>query len=744
MKKPLKPFALTQLMNGVKKKPRLIQCVLFLLPVVFLLPFLNDFVYARGADFNDLAISHYPNAIWIQQSIQRWGEVPLWSNTILSGYPFAADPLAGLFYFPGWLELIFPLPFGLNLMMALHLIWGGVGMYKFLKAENLERWPAMAGALAFESMPKLFAHIGSGHLTLIYAVVWTPWLLLAQAKADMSPRKCRFYPAVILGLIVLADVRWILLAGLLWGAYGLRNALKQNQTDTSRGIVKRILSWGLSSAVNGLIALGLSAALLIPLAEFTTLSTRSLMTAKDVLTLSMPWGQLFGLLVPDINGFAEWMTYPGTLILILCLLGLGMRKMRHPVAFWWGVALISLVYALGENIPGMSLLARLPGFNLVRVPARGLFISAMALIVIAVMTLQNMIDQPDWGFRPARFDPLKIVVGLAFFEILLIPAVWVTTHTVPLRFIWGGVGLIAGLILVFRAKSRKVSIQAIPFVAIAILLIDLGGVNILGLDFRSPQVVTGRGRGVLNLITSQSNPDFFRLYSPSYSVPQQTAALAGMELADGVDPLQLAGYNQFMSAASGVPNEGYSVTLPPFKSGDTAADNRDYQPDAQRLGLLNVEYLTSEFPLVDPSFVPMGKVDSTYIYKNNKVLPRAWVEKLPEPGAVPIEAVKGIRKTANSIEMSADGPGLLVVSEMYYPGWKAWVDGKLSNIEQVEGILRGVNLGPGKHTIRMAFQPLSVFAGGGISLVLWLVVAGGVLIRVIQDRPKGGLIGLKS
>ncbi|MEA1977493.1 MAG: hypothetical protein U9N80_06295, partial [Chloroflexota bacterium] len=45
-----------------------------------------------GAGFSDLLISHWPNAVWIKQSIAEWGQIPLWNPNILSGIPFAADP----------------------------------------------------------------------------------------------------------------------------------------------------------------------------------------------------------------------------------------------------------------------------------------------------------------------------------------------------------------------------------------------------------------------------------------------------------------------------------------------------------------------------------------------------------------------------------------------------------------------------------------------------------------------------
>src|SRR3972149_2717708 len=136
------------------KKPYLL---ILLLPIALILPGITGFPYpSQDALYSDLAISHYPNTIFFRRAIQTWGVVHLWSPTILSGYPFAADPLSGLWYPPGWLALLVPLPFGFNLLAALHMLWGGVGAYFLFKHEGRGSFSSLFGALAFECLPKLF------------------------------------------------------------------------------------------------------------------------------------------------------------------------------------------------------------------------------------------------------------------------------------------------------------------------------------------------------------------------------------------------------------------------------------------------------------------------------------------------------------------------------------------------------------------------------------------------------------
>ena len=112
--------------------------LLLALPLLLLLPSINLFPYpSTESQFSDLTISHYPNALFLKDSIFTYRQIPLWSSTILSGYPFAANPLSGLWYPPGWLVLITPLPLGFNLLIGVHLIWAGLGLYFLMREEGL-------------------------------------------------------------------------------------------------------------------------------------------------------------------------------------------------------------------------------------------------------------------------------------------------------------------------------------------------------------------------------------------------------------------------------------------------------------------------------------------------------------------------------------------------------------------------------------------------------------------------------
>lgn len=239
-------------------------------------------------------------------------------------------------------------------------------------------------------------------------------------------------------------------------------------------------------------------------------------------------------------------------------------------------------------------------------------------------------------------------------------------------------------------------------------------------------------------------PGTYRIYSPTFSLLQFQAYESGLELAEGVDPLQFQAYATFMQAATGIPNPGYSVTLPPL-AGEIAA-NAAYTPDPAALGMLGVRYLLAEadLPPVDGLRL-VDTIDGTRIYRNDRARPRAWVTP---PGADPaggifLSAVL-VERTPNRLVVEAQGPGLLVLAELLYPGWEAELDGQPTALQSFNGLLRSIELPPGAHQVAFYFRPRSAWWGIAISLAAWLGLGlAGCLLFYFQKRG-GGYTGNKA
>ena len=690
---------------------------------------MGEFAYPFGSRYSDLVISHYPNFIFLKTSLLNDRQIPLWSNIILSGFPFAANPLAGMWYLPTWLAVFIPAPYGINFLIILHLIFGGSGMYLFLRSQRLDFWAAVVGALSFVLMPKLFAHFAAGHITLVFAVCWTPWLLLAEKnRAIRAGRLQKILPGIVLGEIFLADPRWVVYAGGLWLLFAFKMCIEKGiQLGEKAGLSlagSRLKKSILEIGVQAVVALFIAAPLLLPLMQYSGLSTRSKMTTSDNLLLSLDFPRLLGLAIPDMAGYAEYMIYPGSILLIALFWTIFHREARRENRFWLLVVLFSVIYSLGEHIPLMTILARLPGMSLLRVPSRALFLTGFALPVICANTIQLIYSKRVTGESGGGAYNV-FLVGFAGFLIMATVGIWFLSDSLPLEFLWGAVAVLCAVLFLILYEKEKITSFIALCGLVVVLCLDLGGVDASQMAYRELSEVNEEKAELINAFSNNTEP--FRIYSPSYSVPQQMAALNELELADGIDPLQLMSYVEFMETATGVPGNSYSVTMPPFLSGDPIYDNQYVKPDIEVLSLLNVKYIVAEFPVSLDGLRFLKRYGQTWLYENTKTLPRAWIqENETQWVGQRIRPVEILERKSNHIVIAAEGPGLLVLSEINYPGWRVYVDGQPAEMETPFGLLRAVSLDFGFHTVKFEFKPFTVYLGVilkllGLSVILVLL-----------------------
>lgn len=706
MNRTKKIFKQSKITDTIREKSGKTELSKFLLilPVIIYLPGILGWIPfpSETAQYTDLLLTHYPNAVYLRNAILQEHSIPLWSNLIYSGVPFAANPLSGLWYLPGWFALIFPLPAGISIVLALHSVFGTWGFYKLLKSEGVGETGSLIGGLAFGLMPKIAAHYGAGHVTLLYALAWTPWLLL-ESRNDGRWWKT----GVILAFSFLADPRWAVFAGLLWISY----TIAYRHYNVKKALIFYLKAGG--------IAFLLALPLILPMMEFARISTRSLMTAEDVLLYSLPPEKLLGLIIPSSVGNTEWFMYQSGLIILLFILQLFIKKLRRLNVFWSVWIGLSLFISLGSWIPGAEWVANLPLISLLRVPSRALFISGIGFAAVAGKSI-DWINQHEVSKRVIR----STAFGVLIFSILMGGAFAYNIKSSGYRLLWGFVFLaIAAIGLFFISMIKK--FEGIKWIIVGIAVIDLAGAGFLSYAVKSSAVDRNKHDEIIEYF--DDDKDLFRIYSPSYSVPQYLAVNNSLELAGGVDPLQIASYAEFMVDASGIPASGYAVTIPPFKTGNPDIDNKGSKPDGFLLGLINVKYVVSEFEINVDEFILMDTIAESHIYLNEQYLPRAWMQsKEIKSDDVPtnqlINKVHFMDKKANLIHLSVQGPGTLILSEINYPGWIATVDGVVQDIEPAYDILRSLQLEDGTHEVFFKYRPISILTGLFLASAGWILV----------------------
>lgn len=102
------------------------------------------------------------------------------------------------------------------------------------------------------------------------------------------------------------------------------------------------------------------------------------------------------------------------------------------------------------------------------------------------------------------------------------------------------------------------------------------------------------------------------------------------------------------------------------------------------------------------------------------------------------EHVKIVSYTPNEMILHVHmvKPGFLIVGDIFYPGWKAWVDKEAVPVFAANVCLRAVHLETGKHRVRFAFQPESFFWGAIASMIGILLTFVSAVSAVIGFRRK--------
>jgi hypothetical protein len=96
------------------------------------------------------------------------------------------------------------------------------------------------------------------------------------------------------------------------------------------------------------------------------------------------------------------------------------------------------------------------------------------------------------------------------------------------------------------------------------------------------------------------------------------------------------------------------------------------------------------------------------------------------------------RYALNHIDLAADMPadGYVVLSEVFYPGWEARVDGRVTSIYRANYAFRAIYVEQGKHQVTLTFRPTSFYLGAALSLV---VLAGMIILSILGIARRKGV-----
>jgi hypothetical protein len=687
------------------------------------------------------------------------GHLPLWNPWLGTGAPLLANYQSALLYPPNWLMALVGPAWGGGLLMMLHLIWAGVGMIVLARRLGLGRLSQMLAAASFSLSGALV--VRGSFQTMVAVASWLPWLVVAadalgQAAREETTRRAR--GRAVLACAAILAMQW--LAGhaqFAWYSFLVAAGWALVRAHAIGGWRAASRSLALLAAAS-LLALAISAVQLVPTAEYLLQSSRGGgLDPESALTYSLwPW-RLLGWLMPGLFGnpaagdywgygaFWEDALYIGTLPFLLALLGLirgtlGRGPERGLARYLCAVFVLALVLALGRNTPIYPFLFRyVPTFSLFQGPARWSLLAVFSASLLAAFAAE--------GWRPLAGRALYWgrlgTAGAAAFAVsawTLGPRLGGIEPSFIRSFaLAGALMAVAGALALLRKPSPGLpwSVAVAGFVVLDLILAGQG-LNPsapLSLFEGTSQLARATGNEHRLFMPSDVEYDlkfgfFFRFDTFNPGLDWRLVREAGLPdtplldpipSASNFDPLQPSRSVAFRDALEDLPSErqdrllrlidvGWRAVADPGRAAGVAYVP---VPGAARARLLPnarwVETPAQALELVmSDGFEPEREV----------VLEGAPSPEVPEeasPGAAEIIA----DDNPNRVVLTADsqGGGWLVLSDAYYPGWRARVDGSPTRIYPADFLLRAVWVPAGEHEVVFDYRPASVQIGAFLSLV---------------------------
>lgn len=706
--------------------------------------------WLAAGDFTDqfYAFRHF-------QADELWsGRLPLWNPHTFSGSPFLADIQSAVFYPIGLLIILLfgkgglPL-FAVELEVIVHFFLASLFVFFLVKRLTGSRLAGLASGIIYAygsyltSYPKL-------QMAILEGQVWVPLALLAVHVAAEKEKQGKRRRASIwlalggaaLGLTALAGHgQTFLLAGYTVMAY-LVFAFFPSWWASDR---RRKVSLIGQVLILPLVALGLAAVQLMPSIEYTMLSARTQLSLNKAGGGFM-YSDLLALILPGLR-----VIYVGILPLVLAILALVLKRKRETT-FWGITALLALLLSLGRRGALYTLFyIFVPGFDMFQGQERALQVFCLAMAILAGYGLA-FLDGPmahDVKRRYARF--CKVLVGATVGALALaLLAYWgevnfsspesgevngLLERSVLLLILLGLSTMVLRWRLGHKLRGWKLGILVVP-----IIVLDLFTLN-YGHDL---QRAKARDRFEVTPLVRylQEQPAPFRVWD-DLLLPGNFGNVWGLEQTWGISPLFLKRYEDFVHVlpeerARQLLNVHYVTTWKEELHDGQAIDEYSdpgegfYLHRVTEPGLANwFTYSAEVMPddgmarqrLADPEFDPQQAV----------ILADEPPVALPGTGSGTVRIVER-QPDRLALEVDSDSDGILVLSEIYYPGWQATVDGQKTSILRANTILRALPIEAGSHSVEMVFRPASVYAGLALSLLVLVAVVTGILWNQKRDR----------
>ena len=489
--------------------------------------------------------------------------------------------------------------------------------------------------------------------------------------------------------------------------------------------------------------------------------------------------------------------YVGAFVLMLFILGLFIVKGPMKWALL-AATVLSILLAWGKNFMPFTnfFIDYVPMYAKFRTVASILVIAEFTIPLLAMLALKKIVDEPE--ILTKRIKTVYLSFGLTggiailfalfptlFFSDFISSNEMKALMTLPQEYVnpvidnlrdmreavftadcWrSALVVVIGTLCLLLFKARKLKANYMVGAIIVLCLIDLWQVNkrYLNNDMfvpkserEAPIQETETDRIILQDKTDLGNYRVLNLASNTFNENETSYFHNSI---GGYHAAKLRRYQDMIDMYI-APEMGSLMQAVAQAGGDMSKVNGDSIFPV--LNMLNARYFI--LPLQDGQTVPVQNpyvygpawyVDKlTYVDNANAEIERvgkmdirheAVADKRFEAQlktAVKQDSTSVVKLTSYmsdrlTYDVNSSKGGVIVFSEVYYPGWTATVDGQPVELVRVNYLLRAVNVAPGKHKIELAFHPKSVTTTETIAYVAYAVLLLAILLLAyIEYRKK--------
>jgi hypothetical protein len=756
---------------------------LTLLTVAPLLLFWRWVVLGEVLYWGTTMLQFWPWRQLVKESLLA-GSWPLWNPLVGNGAPLLANHQSAVFYPLNWLYLLAPVEHGLTFSVVLHLVIAGGSMYFYGLHLGLRSFPATIAALSY-MFSGYIAGRTQFVVMVNAAAWLPLLLLLGDRLATRRTATAAVWLGVVLALQFLAGHAQLWFYSLiLLGAYTLYRSRQESASLRGMGYTGALLTGAVAVALLLSAIQILPTAEYVTQSPRSTGAERYEALTYSFwpwrfITLFAP--DFFGSPAQgNYWGYATYWedhAYIGMLPTVLALAALlyhflgklttgppapsPKKSLIQKVVPFFGVCIpVSFLLALGWNTPiYLWLFDHIPGFGFFRAPARLLIWYTLAMAVLAGAGAQYITTDGKLKRQWLRLLMVAIAVFLG-----ATAGIWIiagkSATFLPATQKAGLLLTVAIGIMLLRPgrQPRFLNRSQWKGLALAFVTIDLLAAAYPLIPMTPATVFHGPIANAELLRSAAAFPRYFvdnefayqttfnryftfedfgpadeaHLQSLKNSLIPNLGVYAQLPSANNNDPLVISHWQTLMHSIATV-DVGQGDRLLAVMgvqhriSGSPAANEQTTAVDSGEIVIGPVEgamphayfaggvrYAATESEALSLLLSP------DFDYRREVIIIGGGDSRPPpmEDGAVTVT------RTAMQeiyMQVSTDVPGYVILTETYYPGWKATVDDQPVAIDLANLAFRAVAVTPGQHNIVFRYRPASFFAGLAITIAAMLL-----------------------